>query len=82
MRPLISVRTRALRRVRLPAVWATTAVSAAPSMATGGTADRTPALKRGTHAELKQLARQIIAAQNREIKVLRKYAGGGHGGGH
>ena len=35
------------------------------------------ALKRGTHGELKQLARQIIAAQSREIKVLRKHAGGG-----
>jgi len=40
------------------------------------------ALKRGGHAELKQLARRIIATQSREITILRKHAGGGHGGGH
>jgi uncharacterized protein (DUF305 family) len=36
------------------------------------------ALERAKHAQLRTLAKQIIAAQTRELRVMRKHAAGMH----
>jgi uncharacterized protein (DUF305 family) len=38
------------------------------------------ALRRAEHDELRELAREIVAAQEREIEILKPHAAGAHGG--